>query len=167
MRKSGSIYLVEGEDEKKLVRTLITDMQLIRPGKVLVFNAVQQNLNSRRIVTFGEYVTVVLVFDTDCGNIDILSSNIRLLQKQSNVHEVLCVPQVTNLEDELLRACKIKSIRELTSSSSDAKYKRDLIRATNLDRLLEKAGFQMNLFWAKEPCGIFSSIHNDSGRIRR
>ena len=44
---------------------------------------------------------VVLVFDTDAGNIDTLKENIKFLNKQKTIKKVLCITQVKNLEDEL------------------------------------------------------------------
>lgn len=35
-------YFVEGEDEKKLLSVLKTDMQLILPGKIEHFNIIQE-----------------------------------------------------------------------------------------------------------------------------
>ena len=43
-------YYVEGEDDKKIVNTLKTDFQIIEPGKVDVFNVVQN------VLTKIEYV---------------------------------------------------------------------------------------------------------------
>lgn len=37
-------YFVEGEDEKKLLSVLKTDMQLILPGKIEHFNIIQEKL---------------------------------------------------------------------------------------------------------------------------
>ena len=63
--------------------------------------------------------SVVLVFDTDTGNIDILRENIQFLRKEQNIKEVICITQVKNLEDELIRSCDIRQIKELTGSKSN------------------------------------------------
>lgn len=167
MRKAVWVYLVEGEDEKKLVRTLITDMGLILPGKVRVLNVVQEKITRTQAVSFGELANIILVFDTDCDNSAILNSNIKLLKSLSNVQNVYCIPQVRNLEDELLRSCKIRTIRELTSSKSNTDYKKDLIRMTNLASHLKTSGFDIKIFWNRVPSGTFSGIPNDASKIRR
>ncbi len=43
------------------------------------------------------------------------------------VKEVICITQVKNLEDELLRSCDVKQIKELTGSKSNSNYKRDML----------------------------------------
>ena len=44
----------------------------------------------------------------------ILKENIDTLKKTSTVYSVVCITQVRNLEDELVRSCNIKAVRELT-----------------------------------------------------
>ena len=61
---------------------------------------------------------VVLVFDTDAGNLTVLKENIKLLQTQRNISEVICVLQVKNLEDELVRSCNIKQIKVTVQNPS-------------------------------------------------
>lgn len=69
-------------------------------------------------------------------NTKILDENIAFLKRQKGIKEVICIPQVRNLEDELVRACNIKNIVDLTKSLTKADYKRDLINCSNLsDRL--------------------------------
>ena len=45
------------------------------------------------------------------------------LKRQKGIKEVICIPQVRNLEDELVRACNIKNIVDLTKSLTTADYK--------------------------------------------
>lgn len=47
-------------------------------------------------------------------NTKILDENIAFLKRQKGIKEVICIPQVRNLEDELVRACNIKNIVDLT-----------------------------------------------------
>lgn len=101
-------YFVEGQDEEKLINVLKTDMRCIVSGKVQKFNIVQEKLTKPRLMQLKQGTTVVLVFDTDCGNVQILQENIKLLNKSGMVNKVLCITQVRNLEDEFLRSCDIK-----------------------------------------------------------
>ena len=61
-------YFVEGEDEKKLLSVLKTDMQLILPGKIEHFNIIQEKITKPRLMTIKSGTTIVLVFDTDVGD---------------------------------------------------------------------------------------------------
>lgn len=164
MDKMGSYiqYYVEGEDEEKLVSVLKTDLQMIIPGKISKFNAVQNKLTKARLMNLRSDTTVVLVFDTDTDSAAILNENIKLLNAAPMVRSVICVTQVRNLEDELIRSTDIRYIRELTGSKSDSDYKRDLIKMSNLATVLVKHGFEIKQFWVKEPIGAFSKISNDA-----
>lgn len=73
---------------------------------------------------------VVLVFDTDAGSVDILKKNVKKLAACRSVSEVVLIPQVPNLEGELVRSCNIKDIRELLNSQSRTKFKRDIIHVS-------------------------------------
>ena len=142
MKREQYHYFVEGEDDRKVVNTLKTDLQWIKPGKVQVFNVIEEELTSLITRTLKPGTIVVLVFDTDTGKKNTLLKNIRFLQKDSNVKQVLCIMQVKNLEDEFLRSCAISQIKELTGSKSNSDYKRDLLRQSNLADKLKKHQFQ-------------------------
>jgi hypothetical protein len=159
-------YFVEGEDEEKVLSVLKTDMQLIVPGKVNKLNVVQDKISKARLMNLRPETSVVMVFDTDTFNVNVLKENIEILKNTSFVRSIICVTQVKNLEDELIRSCDIKNIRELTGSKTDSGYKHDLIKASNLAALLKKHGFDMRKFWIMEPTGIFSEFKNESGFIK-
>lgn len=160
-------YFVEGPDDKKIVNTLKSELQLIVPGKVEQFNVVQEKLTKNRIMTLKSGTTVILVFDVDAGNADILMENIRFLRNQKKVvKNVICVTQIQNLEDELVRSCKIKSVLELTKSKSIKDFKRDILRINNLAAKLKECEFDMGQFWILQPDGRFKGISNEAGKIK-
>lgn len=159
-------YFVEGHDEEKLIDTLKTDLQYIVPGKVQVFNVVQERLTKLRIMQLKKGTVAILVFDTDSGNIQILQDNIEFLKKSGIIKKVLCITQVKNLEDELVRSCDIRKITELTGSKSGKDYKRDLIKEGQLDRKLKKHNFDMEKFWSKTDQGMYRGIVNDAEKIK-
>lgn len=160
-------YYVEGDDDRKIVNTLKTDFQLIQPGKVDKFNVVQNLLNKNRIQVLKNDTTVVLVFDTDTSSAEILKKNIEFLQKQKPVKDVICVPQVNNLEEELVRVCSIKQVKELTGSRTDSEFKSDILKINNLKQKLEEKDFNFDRFWNSLPKGNFEQIPNDSKKIRK
>lgn len=165
MKREQYHYFVEGEDDRKVVNTLKTDLQWIKPGKVQVFNVIEEELTSLITRTLKLGTIVVLVFDTDTGKKNTLLKNIRFLQKDSNVKQVLCIMQVKNLEDEFLRSCAISQIKELTGSKSNSDYKRDLLRQSNLADKLKKHQFQFEKFWNSSD-KVYESICNDSAQIK-
>ncbi|SCI29950.1 Uncharacterised protein [uncultured Blautia sp.] len=83
-------YYVEGQDEEKLIQVLKTELRLIEPGKVEKFNVVSEELTKLRIMSLKMGTIVVLVFDTDAGNINTLKKNIKFLKEQKAIKNVLC-----------------------------------------------------------------------------
>lgn len=48
MKREQYYYFVEGEDDRKVVNTLKTDLQWIKPGKVQVFNVIEEELTGSK-----------------------------------------------------------------------------------------------------------------------
>lgn len=160
-------YYVEGPDDEKIVNTLKTELQLIIPGKVERFNVVQNKLTKNRMMALKGQTTVILVFDVDAGNPEILRQNINFLLKQTKlVKRVICITQVMNLEEELVRSCKIHSVLEITKSKSQKDYKHDLLHIANLDKRLRECGFDITKFWAKQPDNQYRDITNRAEEIK-
>ena len=58
MKASGTFqYFVEGDDEKRLIEVLKTDMRLIIPGKVQILNVVQERLTDLKLRTLQNGTT--------------------------------------------------------------------------------------------------------------
>lgn len=160
-------YYVEGDDEKRLLDVLKREVGCIKSGKVEKFNVIQQKFTMLRIRTLKPKTIVVLVYDTDVEtNVNILEYNINFLKKQSGIKGVICIPQVSNLEDELLRACNLKNIVELTNSTTKNDYKRDLIRCSDLASQLNRRMFDIAMFWNRKPTNKFIQFGNDSDKIK-
>lgn len=159
-------YYVEGDDEKCLINVLKRDLQCIASGKVEKFNAIQNRFTAARLRPLKQGTIVILVYDTDVEKTDTLQWNFQFLKGCKGIGKVLSIPQVKNLEDELIYACSIKSIAELTHSSSKTDYKRDLISCTNLDARLRKSNFDISKFWSRIPDNSFRIFGNDSEQIK-
>lgn len=159
-------YYVEGSDEKKFIHTLKTDLNAIRPGKVDVLNVVTHKFTNDRLMTLSRGTMVVLIFDTDTGSADILNENLESLRSCPAVSEIVTIPQVHNLEDELVRSCDIKAAQDLLGSKSRSDFKTDLIRVTNLAQKLTAHKFDINLLWSQTPPSPYQAISNTSEKIK-
>lgn len=161
-------YYVEGYNDKKLVSVLKTIMRCIVPGRVEVLNVVQEKITKVRVMQLKHGTTVILIFDTDAGNIKILRDNIDFLKKSGVVNEIYCITQVKNLEDELVRSCKIKQIRELTGSTSNSDFKSDMLKETDsvFYKKLVSHGFDFWKLWRLNDPGTYKDIKNDADKIR-
>lgn len=100
------------------------------------------------------------------GESAILSENIRIAKKSSNIKDVYYVPQVKNIEDELIRAMDLKNIEELLNSKSKRDFKRDMLRERNLKSKFELHHFDIQKIWAKNPATPFDKIINHSMKIK-
>ncbi len=159
-------YYVEGEDEKRLIDVLKSELRVIRSGKVSTLNPVGQEIRELHLRPLQQGTLVVLVFDTDAGNIDVLKKNIDLLKSCRAVVGIVLIPQVPNLEGELVRSCDINDIKELLNSKSRTDFKRDLIRISNLAQKLEQHKFDISLFWARKPDGPYCELENQAQRVK-
>ena len=90
---------------------LKTQLKMIKPGKVQKLNVIDEEITDAMLRLLREDTIVVLIFDTDTENTDILNNNIKKLNASKRVFKVITVPQVPNLESELIRSCKIKKIK--------------------------------------------------------
>lgn len=160
-------YYVEGETDKKIVGILKTDYQYIIPGKVERFNVIQEELTSKRTMLLRRGTTVVLVFDTDTDNSDILDKNIKFLSKQKNISSVICITQVENLEGELIRSCNIRQIKELTGSKSNSDFKSDMLKQNNFKNKLDDKNFNFENFWNCSATNHFNYIINEAELIKK
>lgn len=135
-------YFVEGECEEKLINTLKSELMVVKTGMV------------------------VLIFDTDTGNTEILNKNIKKLSECGSVADLVLIPQVKNLEDELVKSCRIRNVKELLGSKSNKEFKGDFIRVTNLANKLKSKEFDINLIWKDTPLSPYQNIKNDARKIK-
>ena len=138
MSKNIDHFFVEGVGERTIINTLKTDFQCIQAGKVDVFNVIQNKLNKNMLMKLKPGTIVILVFDTDKDETDILDSNLRFLKKQPNVKKVIIIPEVKNLEDELVRSCNITNVKDLMRSKSNSEYKSDLTKCKKFKTSINK-----------------------------
>lgn len=158
-------YYVEGEDEKRLLSVLKSEMQWIRPGNVQKFNVVERRVTADRLRALKSKTMVVLIFDTDTGERDILDQNIERFRGCPAVSEVVTIPQVPNLEEELARSCGLRDIRELFGCAG-SEFKSKFIKAQCLKDKLLRSGFNFNLLWSQQPTSAYQGIENGADKIR-
>lgn len=166
MKSKYVLYYVEGDDEKKLLDVLKTDLRLIKPGKIQKLNVTTQEITAARLRTLSRDTMVVLVFDTDAGNVEILMSNIRTLESCKAVSDVVIIPQVPNLEGELVRSCDIRNIKELLNSKTNGEFKSDIMSVSNLAKKLQDHKFDIQVFWSGIPTGAYQNIDNQAVKMK-
>ncbi len=160
------IYFVEGQCEERLISALKETPSQIQPGRVKVLNVIQEHIPPSQFVTIKMGTTVVLVFDTDVEKTEFLLKNIENLKKKCSHVKIIYLPQVLNLEEELVRCSDIKSVTELTHSKSASNFKSDFCSMTNVRKTLEKHNLRVSQLWSKKPASPFDFIDNNGSTIK-
>ena len=158
-------YFVEGENERKLIETIKN--KYLYSGKIKIINTIQNKVPNSILRTLERETVVVLVFDTDVEKIDILDENIKLIKNSNNVKDVICIPQIKNLEDELIYSTNINKIVDLLESKSKKDFKNDFNNCKNLMKKLENKEFKISKLWSRNAVDIYKKYKNDSEVIKK
>lgn len=165
--KNNCIYFVEGRCEEKLLNALKEQPQKILPGRIKVFNVIQNSLSSSQLITIQPGTTIVLVFDTDIAQTDCLKGNIRRLKKYCSKVKIVFLSQVLNFEDELVRCSDLKCASDLTHSRHSKDFKRDFCAMTNARSSLERVNLSVERLWIENPPEEFHFIDRNSSSIKQ
>lgn len=159
-------YFVEGECERKLLNAIKAAPGLIMPGKVRVFNVIQDVLSQSHLYSIKEGF-VVFVFDSDVQKTDCLKQNIEMVRKYCPAKNVrlLFLVQVRNFEDEIIRATVVRKISEITGSRSIKDFKTDFIALTDCRSVLEKKGFDIRKMWRQPVPDPFGFVEQGASFI--
>ena len=125
-------YFVEGDTERKFIE-VIKENKYVYSGRIEKRNLLEKKISDNILKNIQKNTTIVIIFDTDVidiNNINILDKNIEIFENSKK--KVILIPQVKNLEDELIYSTKIKKIEDLLESKSDDDFKRDFMRCNNL-----------------------------------
>ena len=164
--KNNCIYFVEGKCEERMLNALKEYPQKIIPGRIKIFNVIQELLPKSQLVTIQAGTTIVLVFDTDVYNTGYLKENIILLDRFCTKIKLVYLPQVLNLEDELVRCSNVKSVVELTHSKSNKDFKRDFCSMTNIRMVLDRYDLDIDRLWTEKTPHQFDFIKENSHEIK-
>lgn len=161
------VYFAEGECEAQLLNALKQYPEKILPGKVKVFNVIQNLLPKSLLLTLQAGMTVVFVFDTDTDQTEHLRQNIQRVQRYCRVR-LLTAAQVLNLEDELTRCTDVSEARDLTRSKGQRNFKADFCRMKPEDccTMLERHRLDMGKLWSQNPPEAFNFISQDGTRVK-
>ena len=157
-------YFVEGENEKKLIETIKN--KYLYSGKVKIINTIQNKVPNSILRTLERETIVVLVFDTDVEKVDILDENIKIIKNSNNVRDIICIPQIKNLEDELIYSTNITKIIDLLESKSKKDFKNDFNSCKNLIKKLEEKDFKISKLWSRNAVDIYKKYENKSKEIK-
>lgn len=164
--KSNCIYFAEGKCEATLLNALKEKPHKILAGRVKVLNVINDLIPRSLLITIQPGTVVVFVFDTDVQITDYLKKNIELVSKYCAKTKVVFLPQVLNLEDELVRCTDIKTITELTRSKSTKDFKRDFCALSNCRDALNKHQLDVLELWTQNPPEVFRFLPANSDLVK-
>ena len=90
------IYYVEGPCEQQLIAALKESPSKLIPGKVKVYNVVQNLIPKSQMLSIQSGTTVVLAFDTAVEQTTNLKKNLELLNQDYGKLHIVFLPQVLN-----------------------------------------------------------------------
>lgn len=140
--------------------------QKILSGRVKIFNVIGNVIPRSQLVTIRDGTTIVFVFDTDVPNTVFLRRNIQLISQYCHRSKLVFLPQVMNLEDELVRCTDIRNISELTHSKSIKDFKRDFCAMTNCRAVLDRHKLDVLRLWMQVPPEDFGFIPSNCKMIK-
>lgn len=164
--KNNCIYFVEGKCEAALLAALKEPPQKILSGRVKVFNVISNLIPRSQLITIQAGTTVVFVFDTDVPVTESLKKNIAHVSTYCSKTKIIFLPQVLNLEDELVRCTNISNITDLTRSRSKKDFKRDFCAMTNCRDILTRHQLDVLRLWTKKPPEVFGFLPANSSFVK-
>ena len=162
------IYYVEGPCEQQLISALKESPSKLIPGKIKVYNVVQNLIPKSQMLSIQSGTTIVLAFDTDVPVTANLQKNLELLHRYCGKLQIIYLPQVLNLEDELVRCTNVKSVTDLTRSNSIRNFKTDFCKLKIKDcrAMLERHSLDVKKLWSCKTPDAFSFVECNSNRIK-
>jgi len=160
------IYFVEGDCDETLIKALKEKPELIAPGKTKVLNVISSIISKSILLTIKPGTTVVFVFDTDVPITDKLKKNIENIEKYCTKSKLVFLPQVMNLEDELVRCTDVEKVTDLTQSKSVANFKTDFNRLKSCRGTLTKHQIDVARLWTTTVPEVFSFVPQNSDTIK-
>lgn len=161
------LYFVEGDCEEKLINALKKKPELILPGKVIVHNLIQNYIPKSRLLAITPETKVVFVFDTDVAKTDCLLKNIEYISKYCKRSKLIFLPQVLNLEDELVRCTDVSEVKDITKSKSNSNFKGDFCKLTDARSTLTKHQLDILSLWTQNPPEPFTFVQSNSNLIKK
>lgn len=155
-------YFVEGECEEKLITEgKKSPYFLFRPGKVEVLNVASKELSEARILAIKKNTQIILIYDIDKGNLEILKNNVKKLQLYG-FKKIYHIQSIINFEEELLYCTNLKSIDEMFGTVGLTNFKQKFINHKNIISKLQSVGFDKNKIWSRKTKGSFSIYFNEN-----
>ena len=97
-----------------------------------------------------------------------LKKNLELLSRYCGKLKIVFLPQVLNLEEELVRCTDVKKITELTKSGSVKNFKTDFCKMRTKDCriMLDRHKLEYARLWMTRCPGVFDFVENNGAQVK-
>ena len=109
-----------------------------------------------------------MVLESDVPQTSNLKKNLELLTRYCVELKIIFLPQVLDLEDELVRCTDVRTAMELTKSGSVKNFKTDFCKMKTKDcrSMLERHKLDCARLWMTKTPEAFSFVENNSSQIK-
>lgn len=159
-------YYVEGECEKKLIdEAKKVKYQKLVSGKVEVLNVINKKIDDFRLLTLKKNTIIILVYDIDNPNTQILEYNIEKLRK-NGFNNIMHIQSIKNFEDEIVFSSSIRKIEELFNTQGISDFKKKFISHQDIIGKLNTVDFNYQKLWSRvNKKSPFSKYSNEEDLI--
>lgn len=142
-------YFVEGECEAKLINEIkVPKVDWVLPGKVEVLNVVNEKISKQRLMVLKPKTNIILIYDIDVENTEILNYNIEMLKKY-NFKNIYHIQSINNFEDELVFSTSLKRINEMYNTVSVDEFKTKFVHQNDLLSKLKRINYDNSKMWSR------------------
>ncbi len=164
------LYFCEGEDDQKLINALKYNPERILSGRSKTLNVMQTLIPKSVLLGIKPNSCISLVFDTDVvTNLQFLKTNINNIKKYCHGVRIVCLLQVKNLEDELVRCTDVKNVLDITKSKTLSNFKADFKKLSDdkCRRVLDNHKIDVKKLWTTNAPEVFSFVERNSHLIKK
>ena len=153
-------YYVEGECEERFINEFKKALHsLITPGKVDVFNFIQNEFTKSRLMALNRNTIIILVYDIDVNNADVLKRNIEILKKYG-FNNIVHIQSIPNFEGEMEYAMGLNTVNAIFNTSNDTQFKSKFLKCHNLYTKLNSFNLDVDKLWSRKNDGNFSEYYD-------
>lgn len=141
-------YFVEGKCEEAFINEYKNNKdQLFESGKLEVINVITEKIPIPRIRNLKHNTIIILVYDTDVKNYDILNENIKNINIYAPTCKTIHIQSVENFENEIVRSTNLNNINKMFNTESTDEFKAKFIACKNLRAKMKKIAFNYKKIW--------------------
>ena len=102
---------------------------------------------------------IILVYDIDVNNADVLKRNIEILKKYG-FNNIVHIQSIPNFEGEMEYAMGLNTVNAIFNTSNDTQFKFKFLKCHNLYTKLNSFNLDVDKLWSRKNDGNFSEYYD-------